>query len=94
MKLFQGVLCLLATLSVAGCDKVEDAIQKDMQEDIAKDLIEQYEIAKRQGNKMDTCTHAGAVAMTYLSAKDEANYAKWTATQNAECTAAGLPMGD
>lgn len=84
-KLLVG-MCLV---TMVGCGKVENALQ----DNVAQDLIEQYEIAKRQGNAMDTCTHAGAVAMTYLSAKDEANYAKWTATQEADC-AAVMPTMD
>jgi hypothetical protein len=57
---------------------------------IAGDFTEQYEIAKRQGSKVDVCVHAGIVAAAYLQAKDEPSYAKWKATEKADCAAAGV----
>lgn len=58
---------------------------------VASDAVTQYNIAKRNGNPVDVCVAAGMVAAAYLQAKDEANYSTWKATQNADCTAAGVP---
>lgn len=58
---------------------------------VAKDAEAQYEIAKRQGDKMQICVQAGMVSAAHLQAKDEANYSKWKDIQDVDCQAAGLP---
>jgi len=58
---------------------------------VASDAVQEYEIAKRNGTAMDACVHAGLVAAAYLQAKDESNYQQWKATERADCAAAGLP---
>lgn len=58
---------------------------------VAGDAIKQYEIAKRSGDPMQACVHAGAVAAAFLQAKDESNYQTWLGTQKRDCRAAGLP---
>jgi hypothetical protein len=58
---------------------------------VAGDLIEQYETAKRAGSKMDACVHAGAVKMAFIQAKDEDGTRKWGTVQRKECAIAGLP---
>jgi hypothetical protein len=54
-------------------------------------LLKQYEIAKRDGSKMDACVHAGLVAAAYLQAKDEAKYQEWKLTERVDCFIAGVP---
>ena len=58
---------------------------------VAADAVEQYNIAKRNGKSMDICVAAGTVSAAFLQAKDEANYAAWKKTEEADCVAAGLP---
>lgn len=58
---------------------------------VADDAVEQYNIAKRQGDKMQICVQAGFVSAAYLQAKDENNYRKWKSIQKTDCRAAGLP---
>ena len=58
---------------------------------VADDAVKEYEIAKRNGTKMDVCVQAGLVTAAYLQAKDEDKYREWKATEKADCTAAGLP---
>lgn len=58
---------------------------------VAKDSEEQYNIAKRQGDKMQICVQAMQVSAAYLQAKDEESYKKWKATEKADCAAAGMP---
>lgn len=58
---------------------------------VASDSVEQYDIAKRNGSKMDTCVRAGLVAAAYLQAKDELNYRQWKKIESDDCSAAGLP---
>jgi len=62
-----------------------------IEQQVAADSIAQYEIAKRSGSAMDACVHAGATAAAFLQAKDEAGFARWKATEKADCAAAGLP---
>ena len=76
-------------LSVAGCEK---AMMQSIHEEVAQDLVKQYNIAKRQGDKMQICVQAGLVSAAYLQAKDEAKYRKWKATEKSDCRAAGVPQ--
>ena len=72
-----------------------EEVQRNMQsaEDIVlRDAAKQYEIAKRNGSKMDTCVQAQLVAAAALQAKNEAAYQQWKAAQRADCSAAGLPV--
>jgi hypothetical protein len=57
---------------------------------VADDAVQQYEIAKRQGDKIQTYTQAGMVAAAYLQAKDEANYNKWKAIEDSCAKAAHI----
>lgn len=68
-----------------------DKLLEDIHNKVATDAVAQYDIAKRQGDKMQTCVQAGFVAAAYLQAKDETNYTQWKATEKADCTAAGVP---
>ena len=58
---------------------------------VADDAVKQYEIAKRNGNPMDTCIHAMTVSAAYLQAKDEVNYQTWGKIQKSDCVKAGMP---
>jgi hypothetical protein len=61
-------------------DKIENQV--------AADTVREYEIAKRGGDAMDTCVHAGLAAAAYLQATDEANYQKWKAIEREDCAKA------
>jgi len=58
---------------------------------VAQDAVAQFEMAKRSGDKMQACVHAGMVSAAFLQAKDEPSYRKWQATEKQECAAAGVP---
>jgi hypothetical protein len=58
---------------------------------VADDAVKKYEIAKRNGRPLDVCYQARMVALAYLQAKDETNYAIWKQTESRECSSAGLP---
>lgn len=64
---------------------------KKITDQVAVDSVEKYQIANRNGNKIDICVHAGLVAAAYLQAKDEANYRKWKSVESSDCVRAGLP---
>ncbi|HEX8615694.1 MAG TPA: zinc ribbon domain-containing protein [Telluria sp.] len=58
---------------------------------VASDSVEQYQIAKRGGDKMQACVHAGLVAASYLQAKDESKYREWQSVERTDCKRAGVP---
>ena len=60
--------------------------------DVATDAVNQYNIARRQGDLMQICVQAGFVSAAYLQAKDEVNYRSWKRTQSADCERAGVPQ--
>lgn len=57
---------------------------------VATDAVNQYDIAKRQGDPMQICVQAGFVSAAYLQAKDEANYRTWKRTESEDCERAGI----
>ncbi|MDP3088844.1 MAG: zinc ribbon domain-containing protein [Methylotenera sp.] len=59
---------------------------------VAIEMIEQYNIAKRQGDPIQKCIQAGIVSASFLQSKDEANYQVWKKTQDSDCKAAGMPQ--
>jgi hypothetical protein len=63
----------------------------DIRDKVAADAVDQYEIAKRQGDKLQTCVQAGFVSAAFLQAKNEPQYNAWKATEAADCAAAGMP---
>lgn len=73
---------------------VEDQTAQTMahvEQKVAQDAVSQYQIAKRNGDAMQTCVQAGMVSAAFLQAKDEANYKIWQATEKQDCEKAGVP---
>jgi hypothetical protein len=63
-----------------------------IQEGVANDLVKQYDIAAKGGDKMSICIQAQLVAAGYLQAENQEKYLEWKKIQNSDCAAAGLPM--
>lgn len=73
---------------------LEQQATKDMgkiQVQVARDMVDQYNIAKNSGTPIDVCVHAGMVSAAFLQAKDDYNYALWKRTEARDCEAAGMP---
>ncbi len=73
---------------------LDNQVKSDMQEienQVAADAVEQYEIAKKNGTAMDAYVAAEMVKAAYLQAKDEENYKKWKAIEKGEAKRAGVP---
>jgi hypothetical protein len=87
--------CVLLSSACDAIDKAQDRyVEQEMDKihnKVADDAVEQYNIAKRGGDKMQTCVQAGFVAAAYLQAKDETNYNKWKDIERTDCEAAGVP---
>ncbi|MGB1560781.1 MAG: hypothetical protein ACPHN2_04705 [Sinimarinibacterium flocculans] len=77
-------------LSSGGTDRPLGRPMNEIDVQVARDAVEQYDIVKRQGDAIEICVQAGFAAAAYLQAKDEANYRRWKQIENADCRAAGL----
>jgi hypothetical protein len=94
-----GILIILAFVwflwGGSGEVKTQPTAQQRFEDDIyskvVSDSIQEYEIVKRSGNKIDICVHSGFVAAAYLQAKDETGYRQWKDIESADCTEAGMP---
>lgn len=84
---------LLAPLS--GCDAAQDAQSSAtdyIMDSGATEQIKVYEIAKRNGAKMEACTQAMAIAALFLQAKNEESWKEWKVKEKEDCEAAGIPV--
>ncbi len=81
------------TASQSFTDALLDPQMKSITDKVARDAVDQYNIARNGGDKGDICLHAGMVAAAYLQAKDEANYLLWKTKRRNDCDAAGMPSG-
>jgi hypothetical protein len=63
----------------------------DIHDQVANDVVAQYEIAKRQGDPIQVCVQAGMVSASWLQAKNEARYVAAKAMEKADCARAGMP---
>lgn len=52
---------------------------------VIDDSIDQYNIAKKSGNAIDICVHAGMVKAACLQAKDEDGYKLWAEREKEDC---------
>lgn len=80
------IIFLIVALSTCSGDNNLENIEKQ----VATDSVDQYNIAKKQGDPMMVCVQAGFVSAAYLQAKDDANYNKWKDIEKADCSKAGL----
>ena len=81
---------MIASLALAGCDAAVDAQMDSTYDKVSEDMIAQYEIAKKQGDAVQTCVQAGMVSAAYLQAQDETKYNEWKAIEKSDCKAAGI----
>ena len=61
-----------------------------LEEKVAHDNIERYEIAKKGQDKVEICMYAGLVAGAFNQAKDEKSYLHWKEIERSDCATAGL----
>jgi hypothetical protein len=58
----------------------------DIYKQVSADAVQQYEIAKRQGDKIQICVQAGLVSAAYLQEKNESSYQQWKAIEQEDCS--------
>jgi hypothetical protein len=74
-----------------GLEKKAASDMQKIENQVAQDAVEQYEITKRGGDAMDIYIHASLVSAAFLQAKDEVNYKKWKEIEKQEAKNAGVP---
>ena len=84
------VTALALAITLTGCDQAVEAQMDGTYDKVSSDMVAQYDIAKKQGDAMQTCVQAGMVSAAYLQAKDEAKYNEWKAIEKTDCKAAGI----
>ena len=84
-----GVFVVFSILGAIGLNSSEE-FMKNVEQSVALDQEQQYQIAKNQGDKMQICVQAGLVSAAYLQANDQENFNKWKAIETKDCRAAGL----
>jgi MFS family permease len=93
---FLILLCLMfliyAVNGTLQSGRIPDSFSTSIESKVAADAVEQYEIAKRNGNRIDVCVHAGLVKAAYLQAKDEVSYKRWVRTERTDCDEAGVNL--
>jgi hypothetical protein len=62
-----------------------------VEDKVATDAIDQYNLVSRSGSSMDKCVHAGLVAAAFVQAKDQDNFKKWKSVEQMDCAIAGVP---
>lgn len=84
------VTALVLAITLTACDQAVEAQMDSTYDKVSSDMVAQYDIAKKQGDAMQTCVQAGMVSAAYLQAKDEAKYNEWKAIEKTDCKAAGI----
>jgi hypothetical protein len=93
-KIIIGIIVLVVMLAYffgGGVEKQAASNMQQIENKVASDAVEQYNIAKKNGSAMDAYVQAGMVCAAYLQAKDEENYKKWKAIEKKEAKAVGMP---
>lgn len=68
--------------------------QKQSAYRVAAKKIDEYELAKGNGDKMKACVLAGHVNIAYLRAEDQEMYGRWRYIEKQRCEEAGVPIKD
>jgi hypothetical protein len=89
--MFKQTALIAVAVTLAGCDELAKSQMHSIENQVAQDAVNQYEIAAREGDPMQKCVQAGMVSAAYLQAEDESNYKLWKATEKADCAVAGVP---
>ena len=84
------VTALVLAITLTGCDQAVEAQMDSTYDKVSSDMVAQYDIAKKQGDPIQTCVQAGMVSAAYLQAKDETKYNEWKAIEKTDCKAAGI----
>lgn len=73
-------------------DRSAFATEQTIYRSVANDVVNQYEIAARHGDKMQMYVQAGICAAAFLQAGDEMNYRKWKDREREIGKGLGIPQ--
>ena len=90
MHRVNGLILMIVAMSLSACD-AQQTVGDYAVGSAAEDQIKVYEIAKKNGDKMETCSQAMVIAQLFLQSKDETRWKEWKAKEAADCKEAGLP---
>ena len=66
----------------------------EIKKQVSADFVQQYQIAKQQGDKIQICVQAGLVSAGYLQEHNSSEYSKWKAIESEDCAKAGMPRNN
>lgn len=95
IKAVLGTIAVVVTLIVMiamawpSGEEVQSSVD-DLYTQQAVDYEEQYQMLQKEGDPVELCVRAGFVAEAYLQARDNDNFGKWHAIEEADCAAAGI----
>lgn len=90
MKIYLSLI--LSALMLSGCTSPEEKQLQDIQQQVTKDAIAQYEAVKKNNDKIEICVYAGIVTAAYTQANNQAEADKWKIIEDQDCKKAGIPM--
>jgi len=91
-SVLRSALLVGALFVMPACDQMADKELQRINDKVAADAVEQYNIAKNSGgSSIDMCVQAGVVAAAYLQAKNDIEYSRWKSRQGADCSTAKVP---
>ena len=93
LKIIGVIIIIVVAISFIFDGVSEESIKKDIdriENQVAMEAVEKYEIAKRNGNDMDAYVQASMAAAAFLEANDEENYKKWKEIEKQEAKKVGL----
>lgn len=80
------------SLTGSNVEKQTSSTMDNIRDQVASDAVAQYNIAKRQGDKIQICVQVGLVSAAYLQAQNESSYQSWKDIQKTDCRNAGMPQ--
>jgi hypothetical protein len=87
------IMVIIILISFGGRDFMSTMLSNSIDSielEVANEAIDQYDIAKRNGDKLQAYLQAGIISAAFLQAKDEENYKKWKNIEKQEAKNVGI----
>ena len=68
-----------------GLDAITATNLNQINQKVALDAVQQFDIAQKTASNPELCAQAGLVEAAFLQAKDAANYQKWQSIKKQHC---------
>jgi len=60
-------------------------VTRTIEQQVAEDAVDQYNITRQLGTAIDQCVQAGMVSAAYLQANVQSSYAAWKEVKRRDC---------